>query len=86
MPAPATLRFTFSVGEAAALNVPANGKGGFQSLIRALQQKYDPATRSIDMSDVLIGKVVRYLSYKPGGFEGRLAAGFVRNISQFMQQ
>src|SRR3546814_2022250 len=43
-------------------------------------------TRTIDMSDALIGKVVRYLSYKPGGFEGRLAAGFQRNIANYMQQ
>lgn len=82
----ATLNFVFSAAEAAALNTPANGQGGFQSLIRDLQGRFDPATRSIEMTDALIGKVVRYLSYKPGGFEGRLAAGFQRNIIKHMQQ
>ena len=82
----ATLQFIFTAEEADALNVPANGQGGFQSLIRDLQGRYDPAARTIDMTDALIGKVVRYLSYKPGGFEGRLAAGFQRNIANHMQQ
>lgn len=82
----ATLKFTFTAQEAVALNTPANGQGGFQSLIRQLQGRYDPATRTIEMTDALIGKVVRYLSYKPGGFEGRLATGFQRNIANYMQQ
>lgn len=82
----ATLKFQFTATEAAALNIAANGQGGFQSLIRQLQARFDPATSSIDMTDALIGKVIRYLSYKPGGFEGRLAAGFRRNITNYMQQ
>lgn len=87
MPAAAKpLIFKFTASEAAALNVPANGNGGFQSLIRALQKIYDPATWTIHMSDAMIGKVVRYLSYKPGGFEGRLAEGFIRNIREQMEQ
>jgi hypothetical protein len=83
---PATLTFRFSAAEAAALNVPANGQGGFQSLIRQLQTAYNPATRTIDMTDAMTGKVVRYLSYKPGGFEGRLARAFIRNIESYMAQ
>lgn len=82
----AKLKFTFKPEEADALAIEAVGQGGFQSLIRKLQAAYDPATRSIDMSDDMIGMVVRYLSYKPGGFEGRLAAGFKRNIAKFMEQ
>jgi hypothetical protein len=83
---PATLKFRFTPAEVSALNIPANGQGGFQSLIRTLQTALDPATRTIEMTDSMIGKVVRYLSYKPGGFEGRLATGFQRNITNFMNQ
>ena len=83
---PATLKFKFSAAEVAALQIPANGQGGFQTLIRSLQNALDPATRTIDMTDAMIGKVVRYLSYKPGGFEGRLASGFQRNITNYMEQ
>lgn len=86
MPSAATLKFRFSVQEAATLNTPANGEGGFQTLIRQLQAAYDPAARTIDMSDAMIGKVVPHLSYKPGGFEGRLATAFVRNIRNYMEQ
>lgn len=81
----ANLRFQFTQAEAAALNIPANGQGGFQSLIRQLQTRFDPDTSSIEMSDALIGRVIRYLSYKPGGFEGRLAAGFRRNITEYIK-
>lgn len=81
----AKLRFSFEPEEVAALTIEAVGQGGFQSLTRKLQAAYDPTTRSIDMSDDMIGMVVRYLSYKPGGFEGRLAAGFKRNITNLME-
>lgn len=82
--AAATLQFQLNANEVAALNIPANGNGGFQSLIRNLQTKLNPATNSLDLTDAQIGKIVRYLSYRPGGFEGRLAEGFRRNIRNFM--
>ena len=82
----ATLRFKFTPAEAAKLNIQANGQGGFQTLSRQLQAAFDPQTRTIDMTDAMIGKVVRYLSYKPGGFEGRLASAFIRNIKEQMEQ
>lgn len=81
---PTTLQFKFTPAEVAAINAPANGQGGFQSLIRQLQGSLDLQTRTIDMTDAMIGKVVRYLSYRPGGFEGRLAAAFIRNITNHM--
>lgn len=81
-----TLRFKFTPDEVAKLNIQPNGQGGFQSLTLQLQAALNPQTRTIDMTDAMIGKVVRYLSYKPGGFEGRLAAAFVRNIREHMEQ
>lgn len=83
MPTP-KLRFKFTPAEVAALNIPAVGRGGFQTLIRSLQQQLDPATGIIDLTDAQVGKIVRYMSYRPGGFEGRLVAALRRQLHNFI--
>ena len=80
----ASLRFQFTPAEVAAINIPAVGQGGFQSLIRTLQCQLDPATGAMDLSDAQIGRLVRYMSYKPGGFEGQLAAAVRRQLHAFI--
>ncbi|CAM3066368.1 hypothetical protein SPAN111604_02015 [Sphingomonas antarctica] len=80
----AALTFTFTAQEIAAINIPANGQGGFQSLIRTLQAQLNPATGTMVLTDAQVGRVVRYMSYRPGGFEGRLAAALRRQLHIFI--
>ncbi len=80
----AKLRFKFTAAEVAAVNIPAVGQGGFQTLIRSLQKQLDPATGEMDLTDAQVGKLVRYMSYKPGGFEGRLASALRRLLHGFI--
>jgi hypothetical protein len=80
----ATLQFKFTPAEAAAINIPAVGQGGFQSLIRTLQRQLNPAKGTMDLTDLQIGRLGRYMSYKPGGFEGRLAAALRRQLHAFI--
>ena len=79
-----TLTFKFTDDEVKELEKPANGQGGFQSLIKKLQGILDKQNGVLALTDAQIGTVVRYMSYKPGGFEGRLAAGFRRNLHGFI--
>jgi hypothetical protein len=68
-------RIELTPDEAKILCRPVNGDGGFQSLLRGLQQKLDTKTGVLMVSDVQFERIIRYTSqYGWGGFEGRLEA------------
>jgi hypothetical protein len=79
----AGLTFNFSPGEVAEINKPVKGRGGFQSLMKLLQQKV-AGGGAVTFTDAEVGKLVRYMSYRPGGFEGRLAAAMRRELHGFI--
>jgi hypothetical protein len=57
--------------EAEALRRPIHGQGGFQGLLRSLQDKLDGTKLSLRLTD--IRQINRYVgSYGPGGFQERL--------------
>lgn len=74
---PMTLHLTPQ--EIAVLRRPVNGQGGFQTLFRALQARLQ-ASGDIELTDAQIGRIVRHISYRPGGFETRLDDIFGRSI------
>ena len=63
---------------------PVRGQGGFQTLFRRLQDGVNPATRVIEVSDVDLGRIVRHISYRPGGFEDRLSDIFGRSLQEYL--
>ena len=65
--------------EIAALRRPVRGQGGFQTLFHALQARLHQ-NGSIELTDAQIGRIVRHISYRPGGFEDRLELIFGRSI------
>lgn len=72
-----TLRLTQQ--EIAILRRPVNGQGGFQTLFRALQARLQPSG-DIELTDAQLGRILRHISYRPGGFETRLDDIFGRSI------
>lgn len=66
---------TLTDAQAALLEIPLEGEGGFQTFGRKLQSQIDRGGRKtlITLTDEDVGKVIRYASYDKGGFEGRLA-------------
>ena len=78
-----TIRLTLISSEMAILSRPINGQGGFQTLFRALQARVEPCG-GIELTDAQIGRIVRHISYRPGGFEDRLDAIFGRSIRQLL--
>lgn len=59
---------------------PVVGEGGFQSLLRALQDNFDPSTGFLILDENQIERIVRYTNeYGWGGFEGRID-GVRRNL------
>lgn len=77
-----TLRLT--PPEVVELQKPVNGRGGWQTLARALAQALDANTGEIELDDELLGKAVRYASYAQGGFQGRLRDAFRREIENLL--
>jgi hypothetical protein len=56
-------------------------KGGFQSLLVKLQNKYDPATRTINLSEDDLEKIQRYaFDYRAGGWQTLLKTIFSRSL------
>jgi hypothetical protein len=50
---------------------PVRGRGGYQTLLRRLQQQISPAG-VLDISDADLGKLIRYsFEYGEGGFQDR---------------
>lgn len=67
-----TVRFSLGVDAAEALARPVVGQGGFQSLLRQLQELADEH-HELTLTPELISKIVRYVQdYGRGGFQGRL--------------
>lgn len=77
------IALTLNPAEAAEIARPINGNGGLQSFGRKLQTKIQ-TNGTIVLSDSEMGKIIRYISYKPGGFENRLAAAFTRSIREIL--
>jgi hypothetical protein len=67
------------------LRRPVKGEGGFQSLLRGLQQNLNRRTNVLTVTEEQFERIIRYTSqYGWGGFEGRLEA--VReNFPRFFQ-
>ena len=71
--------------EIAELQKPIVGRGGFQTVARALVRSLDAAAGVLELDDALLGKVVRYASYAQGGFQGRLRDAFRREICSLLK-
>ena len=72
-------RFTLNEKEMAELDVPVNGTGGFQDLMRRLQLDLNTETGEIDVSDADVERISRYCTqYGQGGWQDRLARAFHR--------
>ena len=81
---PSTTTFTLTAAEQAEINKPVVGNGGHQTLMRTLHSKLNPATGEIILSDGLIGRIVRYSLYGPGGFQNRFKDAFRRSLRDAM--
>lgn len=75
--------FNLNQSEAAELRKPINGNGGMQSFGRKLQSKLQ-ANGTITLNDEEVGRIIRHISYKPGGFEDRLDRAFSRSIKEIL--
>ena len=72
---------TLNATEAAILNTPDQGQGGFQSLMAKLQNQYDPATGQLPLDDADLERIPRYaFDYENGGWQGRLVGALGRNL------
>jgi hypothetical protein len=62
-----------SVNEYEALMRPVRGQGGFQTLLRSLQNAVDWRTRVLILTVTQINRIQKYYKqYGQGGFQGRL--------------
>lgn len=57
---------------AAKIRKSVEGDGGFQDLLRKLQEQLSTDGSVVTVTEEDIEKIIRYESYKPGGFEERL--------------
>ncbi len=57
---------------AAKIRKSVEGAGGFQDLLRKLQGQLSPDGSVVTVTEEDIERIIRYESYKPGGFEERL--------------
>ena len=65
--------YHLSQEELALLRRPVVGKGGFQSLLRGIQDKIDVEGMRVELSPAENEKMVRYaMQYGPGGFQERM--------------
>lgn len=74
-----TITVNLNAAERTALMRPLNGQGGFQAFGRSLQGKLQ-ANGDIELTDAQLGRILRHISYRPGGFEDRLEAAFGRSL------
>lgn len=78
-------RVQLSAHEAAALNRPVNGQGGFQSLLRSLKANFDARDNSLTLTPAQMERIRRYATdYGLGGFEDRLD-GIRRNFPDLIK-
>ena len=74
--------FRLSSSELGALLRPVIGEGGFQILLRKLQQQVDPRTRILRIASDDHEKMIRYKAeYGPGGFQGRIPERYWRRVT-----
>jgi len=67
-----TVRIELNVDALEALPRPVNGQGGFQSLLREIQQQLSGGNVLV-MTPSLVERVARHVDqYGDGGFQGRL--------------
>jgi hypothetical protein len=60
--------------ECAAFKRPINGQGGFQNLLKRLNKKIDPITKTITVSVSDVHYIRKYATkFGQGGFQDRLA-------------
>ncbi|MCG4261377.1 hypothetical protein K6W36_12455 [Acetobacter senegalensis] len=60
------------------------GVGGFQQKFFAETSRLDLRTGEIALNDAELGKIVRYCSYGPGGFQSVLKKIFLRSIEDML--
>lgn len=66
-------RLVLSPDEFEELQRAANGRGGFQTFLRQLRRRVNPATRELELSPSDIERIYRYATAgKGGGFQDRL--------------
>jgi hypothetical protein len=67
--------------EISVLDRPANGNGGYQSLLRRLQRRIDRSTGHLDLTPADLQRIPRYaFDYGNGGWEDRLVSIFSRTL------
>lgn len=67
-----TVRLELPDSAVQALRRPVNGSGGFQNLLRELQERIS-GDNTLVLTPDLVAKIARYVqSYGQGGFQGRL--------------
>lgn len=67
------MRIQLNADEFERIMRPVHGQGGFQNLLRDMQNGTDPNTRVLEISDANLERVVRYFfQYGEGGFQGRM--------------
>lgn len=83
----AEVTFELEPGEIAALDMPIQGQGGFQSFGRRLQEQVDRQSSTVTLSDADLGRIVRHMIYDPdGSFEQRLRTAFGRNLRRIINK
>ncbi|WP_147150829.1 hypothetical protein [Neoasaia chiangmaiensis] len=61
------------------------GIGGFQQKFFADKNRLDAETGEIRLTDCELGKIIRYCSYGPGGFQNELRRIFKRSIDDLLR-
>lgn len=77
------VQFKLTPAERTEILKPVNGTGGYQTLLRDLQQTLQP-DGTLVLDDELLGRVVRMCRYGNGGFQGRLKSAFRTHIRDLM--
>jgi len=60
------------------------GEGGFQQKFLSDSSRLDRASGEIRLTDRELGKIIRYCSYGPGGFQSDLRLIFARSIGELL--
>lgn len=76
--------FSLTQAERAELEKDVNGQGGYQILLRELQDQIQ-TDGSLTLDDEQLGRVVRMCRYGSGGFQGRLRSAFRLHVRSLMQ-
>jgi hypothetical protein len=71
--------FQLTTLERSEIDKAVNGQGGYQTLLRDLQQSID-SSNTLKLDDEQLGRVVRMCAYGSGGFQGRLRTAFRNHV------